>query len=290
MKISFNESTAKGCSTLAQDLEICNDIGFDFIEIRLDMLKDYLRTHSERELKQFFADHRIQPHAINALYTYRELFSKDDTAARREALMEEFLFGCKIAEQIGSHAFIVVPPMSADPRVPYADTQENIREDCIRIMRKLAEVSGDYGVNICFELVGTPKCSVRTVPFAVDIVNEIDRANVGYAFDPCNIFGYHKLNDFSQMALADVKKIFAVHINDYDDVPESELAPPARCFCGQGVLNLSNYLDVLKRMGYQGMVSIETFRPEHYARRPEDVIAEAYLTTKATLEKAGCLG
>lgn len=290
MKISFNESTAKGCSTLAQDLEICNDIGFDFIEIRLDMLKDYLRTHSERELKQFFADHRIQPHAINALYTYRELLSKDDTAARREALMEEFLFGCKIAEQIGSHAFIVVPPMSADPRVPYADTQENIREDCIRIMRKLAEVSGDYGVNICFELVGTPKCSVRTVPFAVDIVNEIDRANVGYAFDPCNIFGYHKLNDFSQMALADVKKIFAVHINDYDDVPESELAPPARCFCGQGVLNLSNYLDVLKRMGYQGMVSIETFRPEHYARRPEDVIAEAYLTTKATLEKAGCLG
>ena len=118
MKISFNESTAKGCSTLAQDLEICNDVGFDFIEIRLDMLKDYLRTHSERELKQFFADHRIQPHAINALYTYRELFSKDDTAARREALMEEFLFGCKIAEQIGSHAFIVVPPMSADPRVP----------------------------------------------------------------------------------------------------------------------------------------------------------------------------
>jgi len=42
-------------------------------------------------------------------------------------------------------------------------------------------------------------------------------------------------------------------------------------------------------MGFQGMVSIETFRPEHYARRPEDVIAEAYATTKETLEKAGCL-
>jgi len=289
MKISFNESTAKGCSTLAKDLEICNDVGFDFIEIRLDMLRDYLKTHSERELKSFFADHRIRPHAINALYTYKELFSRDDAKARQDALMEEFLLGCKTAEMIGSHAFIVVPPMSADPRVPYADTPENIREDCVRIMRKLSDISADYGVNLCFELVGTPKCSVRTVPFAVDIVNEIDRANVGYAFDPCNIFGYHKLNDFSEMALADVKKVFAVHINDYDDVPESELAPPARCFCGKGVINLSNYLGVLKRMGYQGMVSIETFRPEHYARRPEDVIAEAYATTKATLEEAGCL-
>lgn len=289
MKLSFNESTAKGCSTLAQDLEICNDVGFDFIEIRLDMLRDYLRTHTERELKEFFANHRIQPHAINALYTYHEMFSDDDTAARREALLEDFLFGCKIAQLIGSHAFIVVPPMSADPRIPYADTPENIKNDCIRIMRRLADLSADYGVNLCFELVGTPKCSVRTVPFAVDIVNAIDRVNVGYAFDPCNIFGYHKLNDFSEMALADVNKVFAVHINDYDDVPESELAPPARCFCGNGVINLANYLGTLKKMGYSGMVSIETFRPEHYAKRPEDVIAEAYATTKAALEKAGCL-
>lgn len=290
MKLSFNESTAKGCSTLAQDLEICNDVGFDFIEIRLDMLRDYLRTHTERELKEFFDNHRIQPHAINALYTYKEMFSSDDTEARREALLEDFLFGCKIAQLIGSHAFIVVPPMSADPRIPYADTVENIKNDCVRIMRKLADIAADYGVNLCFELVGTPKCSVRTVPFAVDIVNAIDRANVGYAFDPCNIFGYHKRNDYSEMALADVNKVFAVHINDYDDVPESELAPPARCFCGKGVIDLANYLETLKKMGYSGMVSIETFRPEHYKRLPEDVIAEAYTTTKAALEQAGCLG
>ncbi len=289
MKLGFNESTAKGCSTLAKDLDLCNDAGFDYIEIRLDMLRDYLQTHQVRELKRFFADHRIRPHAFNALYTYKELFSENDVKARREALMDEFMLGCKTAEQIGSQAFIIVPPMSADPSVPYADSKENIKGDCVRILKNLAGIAADYGVNLCFELVGTQKCSVRTIPFAIDIVETADEKNVGYAFDPCNIFGYKKTNDYSGMADADANKVFAVHINDYDDVPEDQLIPANRCFCGEGVLDLMNYLTVLKRMGYQGMVSVETFRPSHYAMKPEDVIALAYSTTRDTLLKAGCL-
>ncbi|MEL7603395.1 MAG: sugar phosphate isomerase/epimerase [Bacillota bacterium] len=289
MKIGFNESTAKGCSSLSKDLDLCDKAGFDYIEIRLDMLRAYLAAHKAQELKDFFADHSIKPHAINALYTYKELFSPNDTAARRDALMEDFLLGCRTAKSVGAHEYIIVPPMSADPAVPYADTPENIKADCVRILRRLADIAGDYGVNLCFELVGTRKCSVRTIPFAVEIVEETGLANVGYAFDPCNIFGYGKLNNFSGMAEADVKKIFAVHINDYDDVPEEQLTPAARCFCGDGVIDLMNYLSVLKKMGYQGMVSIETFRPSHYAMKPEDVIAQAYATTHAVLAKAGCL-
>ena len=61
MKIGFNEATAKGCSTLAKDLELCDKAGFEYIEIRLDMLRDYLATHAAQDLKRFFADHRIKP-------------------------------------------------------------------------------------------------------------------------------------------------------------------------------------------------------------------------------------
>ena len=46
MKISYNEATAKGCSSLALDLELCEKAGFDYIEIRLDMLGDYLKEHT----------------------------------------------------------------------------------------------------------------------------------------------------------------------------------------------------------------------------------------------------
>ena len=55
MKISYNEATAKGCSSLALDLELCEKAGFDYIEIRLDMLGDYLKEHTVEELASFSA-------------------------------------------------------------------------------------------------------------------------------------------------------------------------------------------------------------------------------------------
>ena len=45
----------------------------------------------------------------------------------------------------------------------------------------------------------------------------------------------------------------------------------------------------LKRAGYRGIASVETFRPEYWDRPPEWVIAEAYRTTRAELERSGCL-
>ena len=41
MFISYNEACARDCSTLEQDLVLCEKAGFDYIEIRLDMLTDY---------------------------------------------------------------------------------------------------------------------------------------------------------------------------------------------------------------------------------------------------------
>ena len=42
MFISYNEACARDCSTLEQDLVLCEKAGFDYIEIRLDMLTDAL--------------------------------------------------------------------------------------------------------------------------------------------------------------------------------------------------------------------------------------------------------
>ena len=42
MKTSYNEACGRDCSTLEQDLALCEQAGFDYIEIRLDMLRRYL--------------------------------------------------------------------------------------------------------------------------------------------------------------------------------------------------------------------------------------------------------
>lgn len=111
MKISYNEATAKDCSSLELDLQLCEKYGFDYIEIRLDMLKEYLKTHKVEDLAAFFRTSRIKPHAMNALYVYPEFLGEADEPKRQEELLEEFRFGLEVSKAIGNHYFIIVPPL-----------------------------------------------------------------------------------------------------------------------------------------------------------------------------------
>lgn len=44
MKTSYNEACARDCSTLEKDLALCEEVGFDYIEIRLDLLRGWLKS------------------------------------------------------------------------------------------------------------------------------------------------------------------------------------------------------------------------------------------------------
>ena len=46
LKLGYNEATCKENSTVEKDLELCEKYGYDYIELRLDMLKEYLKTHT----------------------------------------------------------------------------------------------------------------------------------------------------------------------------------------------------------------------------------------------------
>lgn len=50
LKLGYNEATCKENSTVEKDLALCEKYGYDYIELRLDMLKDYLQTHTVEEI------------------------------------------------------------------------------------------------------------------------------------------------------------------------------------------------------------------------------------------------
>lgn len=290
MIIGYNEATGKGCSTLEQDLCLCEDAGFDTIEIRLDMLAEYLKAHTVDDLAAFFARSRIRPHAFNALYTYPRLFGPKDDADRREALLGEFRLGCEVGRAIGSEYFIIVPPLQRNPDDgPFIGTREDTHRNCVRILNVLSGMAEPYHMKLCFELVGFERSSVRTVKEADAIVRAVGRPNVGFVFDSYNIYLNGGLNDFSAILKVQPEKIFAVHINNADDVPAKQRGQDKRRFCDEGVVNLRGFLSALKQTGYDGMVSIETFRPEYWNWPPKRVIDEAYRTTRRCLEQCGVL-
>lgn len=290
MLISYNEACARDCSTLEQDLELCERVGFDCIEIRLDMLADYLTRHSVEDLAALFQSSRLRPHAFNALYLYPEFLSESDDAARREALLAEFRLGCEVGRAIGSHHFIVVPPLQRDPNGgPYTGAWEHTFANCVRILEQLSLMAEPYAMNLCFELVGFERSSVRSIAQADAIVRAVNRPNVGFVFDSYNIYLNGGCNDFSAIGQVQPEKIFAVHLMSADDVPPAQRGQDKRCFCGRGAVDTDAFLQALKAAGYRGIASVETFRPEYWEKKPEWVIAQAYETTRAALAQNGCL-
>lgn len=287
MKISYNEATAMNCSTLEQDLILCEKQGFDFIELRLDMLHDYLATHSVEELQDFFKKSQLKPHALNALYTFPEFFDGSNSQQEKD-LINEFIFGCEVAQKIGSEYFIIVPPLQRDPNGgPFIGSWEDNFKNSVRILNHLSELAKPYNIKLCFELVGFNRSSVRTVEQAWEIIKTVNKDNVGLVLDAFNLYLYNQLNDFSVMKMVDVNKIFAVHVNNGDDVVGNDLTQANRRFCDQGSVNLTSFLTTLKEMNYNGMVSIETFRPEYWQQSAEWVISEAYRTTKQVMMECG---
>jgi 2-keto-myo-inositol isomerase len=92
------------------------------------------------------------------------------------------------------------------------------------------------------------------------------------------------LTSFEGMKMVDRDKIFVIHLDDSDDLPLEQLDHCHRCFPGEGVIDLNNYIRTLKEINYNGMISIETFRPEYWEKDAEWVIKKGYETTKKLIE------
>lgn len=286
MKISYNEACARDCSTLRQDLELCEKAGFDFIEIRLDMLRKYLETGTAEELRAFFDKSHLKPHAFNAVYLQPNLLQEGEPDEENQA-MKDFFLACETGRIIGSHEIIIVPPL--DPSGIFTGDVETAEEDCVRMLKKLSSLARPYGMKLCFELVGLRKSCVRSIEAADRIIRSVNEDNVGFVFDSYNIYLNGQCNQFDAIKKVDCHKIFAVHMMSADDVPEEEMGQDKRCFAGTGIVDTDGFLQTLKSCGYEGMISVETFRPQYWAQSPEWVVEQAYQTTFEALKKNGCL-
>lgn len=286
MRIAYNEATAMNCSNLETDLVLCEKYGFENIEIRIDMLKDYLITNSLNDLVKFFETSRLRPHAFNAIYIHPEFLTETDNKEKGQSLMDDFMLCCEVGKVIGSEYIIVVPFLrDGMPSKYYQGTWNNTFENTVRILKELGIIAKDYNMKLCFEVVGLNKSSVKSIEEAKEIVETVNLDNVGYVFDIYNLYLYTKSNDYSNMKKVDPEKIFAVHVNNADDASHEEMGQDKRRFCDKGILDVESFLKVLKEIGYSSIVSIETFRPEYWEKDAEWVISKAYKTTKEIIER-----
>jgi 2-keto-myo-inositol isomerase len=276
--LAFNEATTLKNSTLRQDLSILERSGFDYIEIWLCQLKEYLKTSTINDLKHFFRNSNIKPYAIDS---FEDILFNDIVGYAR--LKNEVKQACEWSAAIGCDRMVVVPTIRQGINRQYTPSQ--IKEESIEVLSALSEITHPYNIKIGFEPIGFEECAVRSISSAWDIVQEVDRDNVGLTLDTFNNYLFNAFRDLNDLFSADCDKIFIFHINDALVKPLNEyrLDHRDRLLPGDGELPLSEYLYVLREIGFTDTMSLELFNPELYSKSPEEVISSAYKKLSAII-------
>lgn len=272
MKIGFNEATTIGNSTLAQDLILGEKLGYDFIEIRtMDKLPEYLKSHTIGDLADFFQASKIKPLAFNTL-----LPLNFNDAAGQQKIRADLRYMCEVGDKIGCKTVIGVCNWDQGLK-----TKSEIKAETVRVLCELSDIAAPHGIRLCLEFCGVPGHTVNTFEQAYDIITAVDRDNVGITLD---CYHFHAMNSrMAALEKADGKKIFVVHLDDAEDLPVGQGSDANRLWPGDGAVDLDGILGTLKKIGYEGAISVELFRPEYYRIPAEEALTIARAKTLAVV-------
>jgi 2-keto-myo-inositol isomerase len=175
----------------------------------------------------------------------------------------------KIAQAIGCPTVVVVPSPSPDRNLSWTETVA----EYVKVLRDLSDIASLYNIKLSFEFLGFGWCSVRTPRAAFEIVQKVERDNIGLTVDTAHFFGGGGL--MSELDQLDPERIFAFHLDDLEDTPKEAISDSTRLLPGLGVVPLDEICARLKRINYDGPCSIELFRPEYWNWNPQDLAIQA---------------
>jgi len=254
---------------LATDVHAAAAAGFDYLEIWAPKLRDFLKSHAVSDLKTLFAESGVQPLSINSIehITFRERAAYAQIRSECEELVAA-------AAAIGCPYIVVVPGRFP----PGGLSSYEVIEESVRVLRELASIAERHSVGLAFEFLGQKDCSVQTLELADEIVQKVNRGNIGLVIDSFHF--YVGGSTIRMIDALDPKRLFIFQINDAENLPPDQLTDAHRLLPGQGILPLQEIIEAFRRIGYHGVASVEIFRPEYWERDPFELAREAKVATE----------
>lgn len=270
MKIALNGATTMHAD-LQTDIKAAGAAGYDLLEIWSAKLYEYLKSNSTADLKALLFENKLEPYSINSIehVTFR-------SAEDYEKIKAECLELSKIAGEIGCPYIVVVPG-----KLPEGASKETIIDESVRVLNELGDIARPYGVSLAFEFLGQTDCSVQTLDLAKEIVEKVNRENIGLVIDTFHFYAGN--STFEAIETLNPAKLFIFHINDAENLPKANLTDAHRLYPGTGILPIKEIKQRFDQIGYDRMVSIEIFRPEYWDQDPFEVARKAKAATEKVL-------
>ncbi len=274
MKLSLNGATTMKAD-LTTDVRAAAAAGFDYLEIWAAKLRDYLKTHSLSDLKTLFSQSGVKPLSISPIeyVTFRDAPAYTQIRTECEEL-------CAIAEAIACPYVVILPGNFP----PGGLSSYEVIEETVSVLRELASIAERHNVALAFEFLGRKDCSVQTLELADEIIQKVNRRNIGLVIDSFHF--YVGGSTIKMIDALDPKRLFIFHINDAEDLPLDQLTDAHRLLPGLGTLKLKEMIEAFKRIGYDQVASVEIFRPEYWERDPFELAREAKAAVESVLLKS----
>jgi 2-keto-myo-inositol isomerase len=270
MRLAINGACTM-TSDLPTDIAAASAAGFRYLEIWAAKMDHFLKASSLDALQALFQEHRVKPASINSIefITFRGTDYASIQARTREL--------CGLAQRLNCPSVVVVP----SPTPSRETTWDEIRTESVRVLKELGSIAAGFGVALAFEPLGFGWCSVRTARAAFDIVRQVGMENVGQVLDACHFYGAGSQMD--EIDRLDPRSIFIFHIDDVEDLPKEAITDSRRLMPGTGALPLHDICRRLKQIGFDGLTSVELFRPDYWSRPAAELAREAHRAALSVL-------
>ena len=204
MELCFNEMTVMKNGTLPEDIALCAQAGFSAVELRKGTLLRYLRGGGTLEaLRQTLEEQHVRAASLNAL---ESVSFQTKAGGRMLRELSEWCFAaCRV---LGCDCMEVI----ASFHVPEGTSATAICRETADSLLRLSDAAADYGVRLALEFMAVPGSSVRTFAQCAEILEAVDRANVGMLLDTWHFCaGGSRPEELSALR---GDRLFMVHVSD----------------------------------------------------------------------------
>ena len=193
-------------------------------------------------------------------------FTEEDRAERFDAMSK----GIRGTAYIGSENFVIHTMMPFGTNT--AENPEEMKAINFEYFNRLCDVAEQYGITICFENLPFLNLPINNCKQVLDFVKQINRD----CFKVCLDTG-HALVSSEQpgeaVRMIGKEYLRTLHVHDNDGICDYHRIP------GDGIADWTDFGKALNEIGFDGVLSLETFvKPKDFAEAEWDAKARELFT------------
>ena len=265
----LNTSTIRGQKlSLVEEIDLAAKAGYQAIEPWIDEIEVYARRGGAlADLKKRISDRGL---TVASAIGFSEWIVDDD--ARRAKGLKQAQHEMDLVRQIGGTRIAAPAAGATDvPNLDYLKAAERYRA--------LLELGDQMEVVPQVEVWGFSK-TLHRLGQAAFVAIESGHPRACILPDVYHL--YKGGSDFTGLKLLNGTALHVFHMNDYPaDPPRHTISDGDRVYPGDGVAPLSEIVQTLREINFDGYLSIELFNPNYWQLDPLEVARVALAKTQA---------